>query len=543
MSLSDNPFPTLTPELIDILRPYGQVETIAADTVLTEAGCKHYDCFVVLSGEISITDPHAGDSLVTVHGPGQFSGDSDVLSERAALVSATMTRSGEVLRIGPEAIRRIIAGLPEASEILLQAFLLRRDALISQGGHGARLIGSRYSADTFRIREFFSRNQLPYTWLDLEHDASAAALLEQFGVEPQDTPLLLVRGRQIYKNPSIEAIADCFGISDHRADVQYDVVVVGAGPAGLAASVYAASEGLRVLTVDSAGPGGQAGTSSKIENYLGFPTGISGQELANRAYAQVQKFGGTVAIPRSVSRLECDGGNFGIIFSDGERLCTRTVVIATGARYRKLNVDNLSDFEGRGVYYGATSMEAQTCRNEEVFMVGGGNSAGQGAVFLSKIAKHVHLLIRGQGLESSMSRYLIDRIEQTPNITLHRQTEIAALHGDGHLEQVTCRRRNGESFTRKSAHVFTMIGASPCTDWVESCVALDAKGFVLTGTSLTPEQLTNWKPGRRPFMLETSLPGVFAVGDVRSDSTKRVASAVGEGSICISFVHQVLGAG
>ncbi len=541
MSSANPLFPVLSPTLIKTLKNYGEVENIPAGTLLVEAGDKQHACFVVLSGELSITDPHADDSLITIHGPGQFSGDSDMLSSRASLVNATMTQAGEVLRIGHDALKRIISGLPEASEILLQAFLLRRDALISQGGHGAKLVGSRYSADTFRIREFFSRNQLPYTWLDLEHDASARELLDEFGVAPQETPLLLVRGRTLYKNPSIEAIADCFGISDHRADVEYDVVVVGAGPAGLAASVYAASEGLRVLTVDSAGPGGQAGTSSKIENYLGFPTGISGQELASRAYAQVQKFGGTVAIPRHVSRLECTGGHFGIIFSDGERICTRTVVIATGARYRKLQVSHLAEFEGRGVYYGATAMEAQTCQNEEVFMVGGGNSAGQGAVFLSKVAKHVHLLIRGQGLESSMSKYLIDRIEQTPNITLHRQTQITELYGDGHLEQVTCRRQNGETFTSKTAHVFTMIGASPCTDWVSSCVALDAKGFVVTGTSLKPEHLTDWKLGRRPFMLETSLPGVFAVGDVRSDSTKRVASAVGEGSICISFVHQVLG--
>ncbi|MEZ0372734.1 MAG: FAD-dependent oxidoreductase, partial [Candidatus Sericytochromatia bacterium] len=507
------------------------------------AGEKHFDFFVVLSGVVSISDPVAADRPITEHRAGQFTGDSDMLSERAALVNAVVTESGEVLRIPGQALKEMIKTLPEVSDILLNAFLLRREQLISMGGFGARLLGSRYSADTYRIREFFSRNHLPYTWYDVEDDPEAASLLEKFQIQPEDTPLLIVKNNQVYKNPDIQVMARCYGISDHAADVEYDLIVVGAGPAGLAASVYAASEGLRVLTVDAIGPGGQAGTSSKIENYLGFPTGISGHELATRAYAQVEKFGGTIAIPREVAHLDCDSGYVLLRFADGEELRSKALVIATGARYRKLALPELPDFEGKGVYYGATAMEAQTCANEEIILVGGGNSAGQGAVFLARVARKVHLLIRGNDLEKSMSRYLISRIEQTPNIELHRQTEISALSGAGHLESVRCLSHAiGESFEIRTQHVFSMIGALPSTDWVKDCVALDKKGFVLTGSQLTPEQLkqADWKLDRQPRMLETSLPGVYAVGDVRSDSTKRVASAVGEGSMCISFVHQFL---
>ncbi len=539
--MSESLFPILTPSLIDKLKKYGKVEDVAAGSVLLEAGAKDFCCFVVLTGEMTITDPFREDTVITRHGPGEFSGDSDMLSQRAAMVQGTMTIAGEIIRIQPAALREIIANLPEASDVLLQAFLLRRDALINDKSHGARLIGSRYSPDTFRIRQFLSRNDLPYTWLDIEKDPEAQQILKDFDVPPEETPLLIASHGDFYKNPQIETLAKCFGISDYDVDTEYDVVVVGAGPGGLAASVYAASEGLKVLTVDSVGPGGQAGTSSKIENYLGFPTGISGQDLAKRAYMQVQKFGGTIVSPRTVERLECDGSRFTLHLSKGERISTRSVVIATGAQYIKLPMDNLSDYEGRGVYYGATNMEAQTCMDEEVIVVGGGNSAGQATVFLAGHARKVNLFIRSGDLEHSMSQYLIQRIMQTPNVELHTYTEITALHGEGHLERISVKKK-GESFTLDTQHVFTMIGASPCTDWASDCVLLDKKGFVLTGSNLNRQQLNEagWDPNRSPSLLETSKPGIYAVGDVRSDSTKRVASAVGEGSMCISFVHRYL---
>ena len=537
-------FPLLGDYLIEKLKQHGKIERVEVGTILIEAGAKHFDCFVVLSGRVGIYDPYNDDRQVTEHGPGQFTGDSDMLSQRASIIRAEMVEAGEVLRICEEELRRIIRTLPEASDILLKAFLLRRAHLIAEGGFGARIIGSRYSPDTFRIREFFSRNHLPYTWLDVENDPQAAALLEHFQIQPEDTPIVLTRNQLLLKNPPLEAIASCYGISDHSSQLEYDVVVVGAGPAGLAASVYAASEGLSVLTVDSVGPGGQAGTSSKIENYLGFPTGISGQELAIRAYTQVQKFGGTIAIPRRVTRLACNRrGIFALIFSDGEEIHTRSLVIATGARYRKLNLPELPDYEGKGIYYGATAMEAQTCSNEEIVLVGSGNSAGQGVTFLSRVARKVHLLVRGADLAHSMSKYLINRIEQTPNIEVHFNTQITGLRGSGHLESITCQQDDGTPFDINTQHVFCMIGALPCTDWIEGCVALDAKGFVLTGSQLTREQLeqSGWPLERRPVMLETSKPGIYAVGDVRSESTKRVASAVGEGSMSISFVHAFLG--
>ncbi len=543
MSETTSLFPTLSEDLRHQLKQYGEVESVAAGTVLLTPGEKDFCCFVVLSGEMTISDPFREDRVITVHKQGEFSGDSDMLSRRSTLVKGTMTEPGEVIRIQPNALREIIANVPEVSDILLQAFLLRRDALINSNQHGARLVGSRYSADTFRIREFLSKNDLPYTWLDVEKDEEAAVLLKTFDVPPESTPILITHEGEFCKNPTLETLAACFGISDYDRCQQYDVVVVGAGPGGLAASVYAASEGLNVLTVDALGPGGQAGTSSKIENYLGFPTGISGRELANRAYLQAQKFGGTIASPRTVKTMVCEGSQFTLTFDNEDSVSARSVVIASGAKYRKLPLDNLSDYEGKGVYYGATNMEAQTCSDEEVIVVGGGNSAGQATVFLAGHARKVHLFIRSGDLEHSMSKYLIQRIDQTPNVELHRHTEITALSGDGHLEEVTYKTKD-QTHTLQTQHVFTMIGASPCTEWASECVLLDKKGFVLTGSQLNRRQLSEagWPEDKSPTLLETSKPGIYAVGDVRSESTKRVASAVGEGSMCISFVHRYLGA-
>ena len=368
------------------------------------------------------------------------------------------------------------------------------------------------------------------------------ALLEGFGVSLADTPIIVGADGAVYRNPDIGEMAACMGLSTVEGEDIYDVIVVGAGPAGLAASVYAASEGLSVLAVDSIAPGGQASTSSKIENYLGFPTGISGRDLAQRAHVQAEKFGARLATPRAVVRLDCSQRPYAVDFNDGASVRGRTIVIATGAQYRRLPLDNARRFEGRGVYFGATAMEARLCANEEVFVVGGGNSAGQAAVYLAEHASHVHVCIRSASLEHSMSKYLIQRIEASPRITLHPHTEITKLHGETRLERVEAHNtQSGEALANEARHVFVFIGAAPNTEWLEDCVALDAKGFVRTGRDLAPNDFNpvEW-PGRAPHLLETNWPGVFAAGDARAGSTKRVASAVGEGSICVQFIHQTL---
>jgi thioredoxin reductase (NADPH) len=416
--------------------------------------------------------------------------------------------------------------------------------LIAHGFGDVVLIGSIHCAGTLRAKEFLTRNGHPYAYIDLDRDAEVQDLLDRFHVSAADVPVLICRGDVVLRNPTNQEIADCLGFNAAIDQTQIrDVVVVGAGPAGLAAAVYAASEGLDVLVIETNAPGGQAGASSKIENYLGFPTGISGQALAGRAYTQAQKFGAQVIIARSARQLVCDRKPYAIEIDDGQRVPTRTVVIATGAEYRKPPLENLSRYEGAGVYYAATFMEAQLCAREEVIVVGGGNSAGQAAVFLAQTSRRVYVLVRSGGLGETMSRYLVRRIEDNPAIELHTHTEIVALEGDNHLERVRWRKRDsGSDETHDIRHVFFMTGGVPNTHWLDACVACDAKGFIKTGPELSQDELTaaHWPPGRPPHLLETSRPGVFAVGDVRAGSIKRVASAVGEGSITIAFVHQVL---
>jgi thioredoxin reductase (NADPH) len=401
-----------------------------------------------------------------------------------------------------------------------------------------------HCAGTLRVKEFLSRNGHPHQFIDLDRDTDVQALLDRFHIAPTDIPVVICRGDVVLRNPTNQQIASCLGFNEAIDEAQIrDVAIVGAGPAGLAAAVYAASEGLKVLVLETKAPGGQAGSSSKIENYLGFPTGISGQALAGRAFTQAEKFGAQVTIAKSATRLECEQKPYTIATDDSLRVPARNVIIATGAAYRKPAVENLSRFEGTGVYYAATFMEGQLCRGEEAIVVGGGNSAGQAAVFLAQTAKRVHLLVRAPDLSESMSRYLILRIEQNPAISFHPSTEIVGLEGGDHLERVRWRNnKTGESDMRDIRHVFIMAGAVPSTDWLRDCLALDAKGFIKTGPDLTPEDLAhaNWPLARPPYLLETSLPGVFAIGDVRAGSIKRVASAVGEGSISISFVHRTL---
>jgi len=444
-------------------------------------------------------------------------------------------------------LRALVAKDAELSEILMRAFILRRLELIRQGWGDLVVLGSQHSARTLEIREFLSRNAHPYTYVDLDRDQTSQELLDRFEVKPTEVPVVVCNGGQdVLRTPSIQKLASCLGLNvvADLKDVR-DVIIVGAGPAGLAAAVYAASEGLDVLVIDTNSPGGQAASSSRIENYLGFPTGVSGQELAGRATSQALKFGARLLIARNVLGLDCDRRPYLVKLDGGEALATRTIVIATGAQYNKLSLPNLAQFEGNGVYYGATYMESQLCQGEEVAVVGGGNSAGQAATFLAQTARRVHMLVRSGGLSATMSRYLIQRLEENPKVELHFHTEVTGLSGTEHLERVIWRDTgSGAESGHPARHLFLMMGASPRTEWLKGCLALDSKGFILTGRDLDEpggaDANRRWPLERAPEMLETSLPGVFAVGDVRSRNVKRVASAVGEGAISIHLVHRAL---
>jgi len=459
-------------------------------------------------------------------------------------VRGRVIEQGAVVELDRDGLLSLVQTDAELSEIIMKAFILRRVELIANGLGDVVVVGSAHCAGTLRVREFLTRNGHPYTSVDLDHDDGVQALLDRFSVSAADIPVLICRGDAVLRNPTNRQIADCLGFNAAIDETRIrDVVVVGAGPSGLAAAVYAASEGLDVLVVETNSPGGQAGSSSNIENYLGFPTGISGQELAGRAYTQAQKFGAQIVIAKGARELACARRPYAVQIDDDLRVSARTVIIATGAGYRRLDLENLAQFEGAGVYYGATFIEAQLCRNSEVVVVGGGNSAGQAAVFLAQHARRVYMLVRSSGLAETMSRYLIRRIEDNPQITLLTETEITALEGGLELERVQWRHRpSGRTETHEIRHVFVMTGALPSTAWLNGCLALDAKGFIKTGTNLLPEDLAaaGWPLARAPHLLETSLPGVFAVGDVRGGNIKRVASAVGEGSIAVAFVHRVL---
>jgi thioredoxin reductase (NADPH) len=537
-------FPTLTPAQIARIATHGVPRTFSAGDVLVEAGDQIVPFFVVKSGTIEIIRPSSlGDTLVTVHGPGRFTGEGNLLLGRRSLTRARAGEPGDALQLTRDQLLALVQTDTEIGEVVMRAFIYRRLELVAHGIGDVMLIGSMHSASTLRIREFLTRNGHPFAYVDLDRDKDVQDLLDRFHVDIGAIPVLICRGDVVLRHPTNEQVADCLGFNEgiDRTHLR-DVVIVGAGPAGLASAVYGASEGLDVLMLETSAPGGQAGTSSRIENYLGFPTGISGQELASRAFAQAQKFGAEVLIARGAAQLTCDRKPYTIRIDDGPRVPARAVVLATGAQYRKPPLHNLSQFEGAGVYYSATFMEAQVCSGEEVVVVGGGNSAGQAAVFLAQSARKVHMLVRSSGLADTMSRYLIRRIQEMPTIDLTTRAEIIALEGNGHLERVRWRKESGEIKTCDIRHVFLMMGAVPNTGWLEGCLALDDRGFIKTGSDLTSQDLAaaRWPMGRAPYLLETSLPGVFAVGDVRSGSIKRVASAVGEGSISISFVHKVL---
>ncbi len=543
-SRTEQVFPTLTPAQIRRIAAHGHRRATQSGDVLVERGDIAVPFFVVVSGELEVVRPEgAAETLVAVHHPGQFTGEVSTLSGRRALFRLRAAKVGEVIELDRQRMLALVQTDAELSEILMRAFILRRVELVAAGVGDVVLIGSTHSAGTLRLKEFLMRNGHPYSYIDLEHDAEVQNLLDGFHIAASEIPVVICRGELVLRNPTNQQVADCLGFNESIDQTQMrDLVIIGAGPSGLAAAVYGASEGLDVLMLETSSPGGQAGSSSRIENYLGFPTGISGRELAGRAYTQAEKFGAQMLIAKG-TRLTCDRKPYVAEVESGARIPARTIVIATGAEYRKPSLENLSRFEGAGVYYGATFVEAQVCSGEEVIVVGGGNSAGQAAVFLAETTKRVHLLVRAAGLADTMSRYLIRRIEETPTIVLRPRTEIVTLEGGDHLESVRWRNREtGQTDEDNIRHVFVMTGAAPNTRWLDGCVALDAKGFIKTGPALSPEDLSaaHWPLARRPYLLETSLPGVFAVGDVRGGSTKRVAAAVGEGSIAISFVHQVL---
>lgn len=537
-------FPKLDERMIARLAAFGRERQTNANEILFDVGQRNVGIFVILKGSVEILSLFGNhQSLIVAHEQGEFTGEVNLLSGQPSVVRGITPQASRLIQIDRLRIREIVQTDPELSEMFLRVYMLRRAYLVAHSAGDATLIGSNHSSDTLRLKEFLARNGYPFAYLDIDRDAGTQELLNQFSVKPRDVPVLISSGNKMLKNPTNAETAARLGLNaEIEADAIFDVVVVGAGPSGLAAAVYAASEGLRVLVVESGAPGGQAGCSSKIENYLGFPTGLSGQELADRALVQAQKFGAQISVARPASALTCIGHPLRIETAEGP-IQARSIIIATGAEYRRLPLPDLGRFEGVGVYYSATHVEAQLCGGEEIVVVGGGNSAGQAAVFLSGHASHVHLLVRGPGLSETMSRYLIRRIEESQSITLRPFTEITALSGNGHLEKLTWRNSNIDKTEEYPIrHVFLMTGAVPSTAWLKRCVALDDKDFIKTGPDLTPEDLgsTNWPLRRAPYLLETSLPHVFAVGDVRSGSVKRVASAVGEGSIAVQLLHRVL---
>jgi thioredoxin reductase (NADPH) len=508
---------------------------------LISVGERSMKFFIVKSGKIEILD-YSGDEPKTIatHGPGQFTGDVSHLTGMPAVFTAIARGDCEVYEISQEALRQVLNQCPTLSDIILQAFIARRQLLRESADFtGLRVIGSRYSSDTFRVRDFLARNRVLFTWVDLETDPQVDRLLKEFGVTETDTPVVACSHMLLLRNPSNQQLADQIGIHQPLLATVYDLVIIGAGPAGLGAAVYGASEGLRTAVLESVAPGGQAGGSMRIENYLGFPTGLTGAELTDRATLQANKFGAHLSIPTPAIRMTFENGYTNLELDGGAPITTKCVLIATGAQYRKLDAESCERFEGTGVYYAATPAEGLLCRGCDVIVVGGGNSAGQAAVFLSGQARKVSLLIRGDDLNKNMSSYLVHRIGQIANIELLCNTTVRRLEGNGHLQSAELfNTKSKQSQTIETPAVFSFIGATPRTDWLPAEIERDAKGFVRTGASLA--ESPHWTAARTPFLLETSHAGVFAAGDVRAGSSKRVAAAVGEGAMSVQFVHEYL---
>jgi len=529
-------YPHLSDSMIARAMPFGTLLAATAGTLLFARGEKYSDFFVVLSGAVEILhhDELGAAHVLTVHGPREFTGELDLLSGARNLVTARVRVDASVLRIDRTSFIGLSSAEPDIGEIVMRALILRRMGFVEHGQAGVVLVGGQQMSDMLRLRRFLIRNNYPHRVLDVDAESGALQLLHALDLSPRELPAVIAPGLPPLRNPTLAALSDALGLTENvdESEVQ-DVTIVGAGPAGLATAVYAASEGLRTLVIEGLAPGGQAGTSSRIENYLGFPTGISGHALASRAQVQAQKFGVNLLISRVALGLERDGQAFVIVLDDGRQVVTRSVVVATGARYRRLELADYARFEGQGIHYAATPMEAQLCCEQQVIVVGGGNSAGQAAVYLSRRARHVHMVVRGRSLAETMSDYLVQRIGRSPTITLHTRTEIAGLSGDGSLTRVTCRNRDsGETRDHDVCNLFVMIGAEPNTAWLGGRVLTDAHGFVCTGSEGT---------GRlRASAYETSLPGIFAVGDVRAGSVKRVGAAIGEGAAVVAQIHKYL---
>ncbi|MET7600865.1 FAD-dependent oxidoreductase [Streptomyces sp. NPDC004082] len=536
-------FPRLTPEQIEDLAAYGERRNTTGGEILYQEGEPFREFLVILSGTVEIVQDHGGpeEHTVAVHGPGRFLGELGLLEGEAAFDTAVVREAGEILAVPVDRQRALVSRDAVLGDLILRAYLGRRYLLIGLGA-GFRILGSCYSPDTLRLREFAARNRLPHRWVDLEKDKEAEALLRRFSIRPEETPVVIWKCERVLRNPSNTELARFIGLPAPLTEAgQCDVLVVGAGPAGLAAAVYGASDGLMTLTVDAVATGGQAATSSRIENYLGFPSGISGGELAERAVLQAHKFGARLRVPAQVNGLTPQDGEYVITFTDGTRVRTSAVVLASGVWYRKLEVPGIDHLEGISVYYAATVHEANLCQAEPVAVVGGGNSAGQAALFLANHASRVHLLVRGTDLHADMSRYLVDQVERHPRIELLLHTEVREVSGQEKLKSLTLENNaTHEQRELEAAALFVFIGARPRTDWLRGVLALDEKGFVLTGADAQPEMdATHWDSlGRDPLLLETTLPGVFAAGDVRSGSVKRVASAAGEGAMAIRLVHK-----
>lgn len=533
-------FPRLSDAQVAMLAGGGARRVVCTGETLIRAGTCSDEFFVILSGAVAIIDDDAGERRVLrIHGPGRFLGELGLLEGQVAFYTAQMIEDGEVLVVPVQRIRALVEHDPELGDLILRAYLIRRCRLLGLVS-GFRIIGSCYSPDTRRLREFAVRNRLPHDWIDLERDSRAEQLLRDLGVAAEDTPVVIWRGERVLRKPTNAELARLIGlpVPDTLREV-CDLIVVGAGPAGLAAAVYGASDGLDTSALEAIAAGGQAGTSSCIENYLGFPAGISGTELAERAVIQAGKFGARLLVSAEVVGLEAEDGHQLLRLAGGGVLLGRTVVLATGARYRRLAVSGIERFEGTGVHYAATHQEASMCGVNPVAIVGGGNSAGQATVFLAGRVEHVHLLIRDGDLGKSMSRYLVERIEQHPRVTVHRNTEVREVVGFSEPDAVVVENnRTAERETLAVRALFVFIGATPCTGWLADSVALDAHGFVRTGPDSVYPAADQRDSGHRPLPLETSRPGVFAVGDVRSGSVKRVASAVGEGAMAVRHIHE-----
>jgi len=538
-------FPQLTSAQIARLEAHGSRRRMTKGEILAQPGDRHRPMLIVLSGSIEVVQPGlSGEALVVVHTAGSFTGEMSALQGVGTLVRARVREDGDVLVIAEDRLRTIIQTDAELSELFMRAFILRRVGLLGSRSGDVILLGSSQSAGTLRLQQFLTRNSYPFVNLDVYTDHSVQSLLDRFHIKVEDIPVVLCRGAVVLKNPSNEEVAACLGMNQQIDDDRVrDVIVVGAGPSGLAAAVYAASEGLDVLVLETGTPGGQAGSSSKIENYLGFPTGISGLALAARARIQAQKFGAEIRTAYTAMKLNCGERPYAIEMRCKTQVRGRAIIIATGAEYRQIATENASRFLGTGIYYAATNTEVRRCEMKDVIVVGGGNSAGQAAVFLAGRCSHVHLLVRGNGLADTMSRYLIRRIDESSNVTLHVNTEITSLEGIDQLERVTW--KTAPEFvpeTHPIGHVFLMTGAVPSTYWLQGCIALNEKGFVRTGADLVAADFAgSGAAAVRPLQsFETNWPGIFAVGDVRCGSVKRVAAAVGEGSACVQQVHQAL---